>query len=267
MSEILNDDNYFSLEMDNKYMGVSQFKSFLPMFDGCEAKKMAELQGKWKDEESTALLVGSYVHSHFEGQLDKFKQDHPQIFTQKGELKANYQQANEMVNCLETDESFKQIYEGEKEKIFTGDLFGTLWKIKVDCLNKKDGYFVDLKTTRDFEKQWIFDPIDEKNKKVTFVEKWGYLIQIAVYREILKQNIDIKDLEAFIVAVTKQNPPDKMVLYFKEEDYQYGLSIIEENIKHILDVKNGLVEPQRCEHCAYCRSTKKLTKAIHYSEL
>lgn len=258
---LLNDDNYFSNAADNEYLSVSQFKSFL----NCEAATMAKLNQTWEDEESTALLVGSYLHSHFEGQLDKFKKDHPHIFTQKGELKANYQLANEMINCLETDESFKQIYEGEKEKIFTGELFNTQWKIKVDCLNTKDGYFVDLKTTRDFEKQWVKK--DGKNIKVSFVEAWNYLIQVAVYREILKQNIDVKDLEAFIVAVTKQNPPDKMVLYFKEEDYQYGLKIVEENIKRVLDVKNGLIEPQRCEHCAYCRATKKLTKAIHYSEL
>lgn len=267
MSELLQltDETYFSLEAENKYMGVSQFKAFLTSHGGCEAKKMAELKGLWKDAESTALLVGSYVHSNFEGQLDKFKQEHPEIFTKQGFLKSEYKLADEMINCLETDESFKQIYEGEKEKIFTGELFGAPWKIKVDCLNLKDGYFVDLKTTRDFEKQWIEQ--DGKNIKVSFVEKWGYLIQVAVYREILRQSTGVQDLDAFIAAVTKQNPPDKMILYFKEEDYEAGLREVEENIQYILDVKNGVVEPKRCEKCDYCRSTKKLTKAIHYSEL
>jgi hypothetical protein len=263
MSELLKltDDNYFSLEMENEYMGVSQFKAFRE----CEAKKMAELKGLWKDKESTALLVGSYVHSHFEGAIDKFKQENPAIFTNKGELRADYKEANEMINCLESDESFQQIYTGEVEQIFTAELFGAKWKIKVDCLNLAESYFVDLKTTRGFERQWA--EIDGKNVKVTFVEAWGYLIQVGVYKKILELATGNKDLEAFIIAVTKQSPPDKMVLRFNPEDYEIGLKVAEDNIAHILDVKSGKVTPVRCEKCDYCRATKKLDRAYHYSEL
>jgi len=259
----LTDDNYFSIENENKYMGVSQFKSFRK----CEAKKMAELKGLWRDETSTALLVGSYFHAHFEGALGKFKGEHPEIFTKQGTLKSEYKKADEMINCLDTDESFKQIYSGDREKIFTGELFGTPWKIKVDILNTKESYFIDLKTTRDFEKQWI--EADGKNIKVSFVEAWGYFIQVAVYREIVAMNIGIasKELEAFIIAATKQDPPDKTVLRFEEEDYQNGLREVEIYLPHILEVKNGIVPPVRCGKCAYCRSTKKLDKAIHYTEL
>lgn len=259
----LTDDNYFSLENENKYMGVSQLKSFI----SCEAKKMAELKGEWKEETSVALLVGSYFHANFEGALDKFKEEHSEIFTKSGELKSTYKQANEMINCLETDESFKEIYQGKMENIFTFELFGTPWKIKVDCLNAKEGYFVDLKSTRDFEKQWIFDEEEMKNKKVSFVEKWGYLIQMGIYREGIKQNLHREDIEGFIIAATKQSPPDKIILNFYEEDYEKGLKEVGKNIEHILEVKSGKVEPIRCEKCNYCRATKKLNKTIHYSEM
>jgi hypothetical protein len=259
----LTDDNYFSLENENKYMGVSQFKAFMPSHGGCEAKKMAELKGLWKDESSTALLVGSYFHAHFEGALGKFKQEHPEIFTKQGILKSEYKKADEMINCLESDESFKQIYQGEKENIFTFELFGTPWKIKVDCLNSESGYFVDLKSTRDFEKQWS----EEERRMVTFVEAWGYLIQMGVYREGIKKNLSRDDIEGFIIAATKQDPPDKIVLRFNEEDYLKGLKEVEFYLPHILDVKNGVVPPQRCEKCNYCRATKKLDRAIHYTEL
>ncbi len=162
-----------------------------------------------------------------------------------------------MINCLETDEYFKQIYTGDKEKIFTFDLFGVPWKIKVDLLNIEDGYFVDLKTVRDFQGQWIYDEA-KRRKEVSFVEYWGYLIQMAVYKTGIELATGEKDLEGFIIAVTKQTPPDKVPLYFKLEDYEYGLGIVKSNIQHILDVKNGIVQPQRCEKCAYCRSTKNL---------
>ena len=256
----LTDENYFSQEANQQYMSVSQFKAF----GGCEAAALASLNGEWKEEESTALLVGSYFHSHFEGTLDKFKKEHPQIFTVKGELKANYRQANEMINYLETDEYFNQAYVGEREKIFTGELFGVPWKIKVDLLNLEDGYFIDLKTTRDFKKQKVEH--DEEYEWVTFVERWGYLIQIAVYKEILRQNTGINDLEGFIIAVTKQEPPDKVILGFKSEDYEIGMNQVERNIERVLQVKSGLVKPVRCGKCAYCRSTKKLDRTFHYSE-
>lgn len=259
----LTDENYFSQDANREYMEVSQFKGFLPKYGGCEAKQMASLNGTYSQEDSTALLVGSYVHSHFEGALDRFKQEHPEIFTKSGTLKAQYQQANEMINCFETDEAFQRVYTGEKEKIFTFDLFGVPWKIKVDCLNLKDGYFVDLKTTKDFQRVWS----EEQRRKVSFAEAWGYMIQIAVYKKGIELVTGTKDIDGFIAAVTKQSPPDKAILYFTKEDYENGLQEVKENINHILDVKNGKIEPERCEHCDYCRATKKLDKAIHYSEL
>ncbi len=259
----LNDDNYFSQEADKHYMSVSQFKSFLPKYGGCEAKAIAKINGTYKEEPSDVLLVGSYVHSFFEGTLDKFKEENKQIFTQKGELKSQYKLADEMIKTLNEDESFNQIYTGEKEKIFTFDLFGTPWKIKVDLLNSEDGYFIDLKTVKDFEGQWS----SSAGRRVTFVEAWGYIIQAAVYRSGIELSTGLKDLEAFIVAVTKQNPPDKMVLTFLEQDFQEGLAEVESYLPHILEVKQGIITPERCGKCDYCRKTKKLDRAVHYTEL
>lgn len=261
----LTDDNYFSKDADKQYMSVSQYKSFLPLYHGCEAKAVAKINGLWKDQESTALLVGSYVHSNFEGTLGTFKSEHPQIFTAKGELKSEFKVANEMINALESDESVMNIMKGSKEKIYTFELFSTPWKIKVDVENEDEGYIVDIKTTRDLDKQWV--EIDGKNVKVTFVEAWGYLIQATVYKTGISIVKNTSDIDFFIVAVTKQSPPDKVVLYFTEDDFEKTLQEIEFNLPHIIAVKNGDIEPTRCEKCDYCRSTKKLDKAIHWSEL
>ena len=45
------------------------------------------------------------------------------------------------------------------------------------------------------------------------------------------------------------------------------LADVEAHMPRILAVKMGAEEPVRCENCDYCRSTKQLTGAIHYSEL
>ena len=50
-------DNYFSKEADMEYMSNSQFKSFMR----CQAAAMAELNGEYQRERSSAMLIGSYV--------------------------------------------------------------------------------------------------------------------------------------------------------------------------------------------------------------
>ena len=85
----LTNENYFSLENQMMYMGVSQFKAF----EKCEAAALAEITGNFERERTTALLVGSYVDAHFEGTLDLFKARNPEIFTKKGDLKSEYRQA------------------------------------------------------------------------------------------------------------------------------------------------------------------------------
>ena len=79
----LTDENYFSKEMNMKYMSASQFKDFLK----CPACAMAKLKEEWKQEKTTALMVGSYVDASYEGTLDIFKAKNPEIFKKDGELK------------------------------------------------------------------------------------------------------------------------------------------------------------------------------------
>lgn len=66
---MLNNENYFSVENNLRYMSVSQFKAF----ENCPATAYAEVTGNYEREKTTALLVGSYVDAHFEGSLDVFK--------------------------------------------------------------------------------------------------------------------------------------------------------------------------------------------------
>lgn len=259
----LTDDNYFSKEADMQYMSVSQFKSFLTAYDGCEAKAIAKLNGLYKEPDSTALLVGSYFHAHFEGTLDKFKEQHPEIFTKQGTLKSQYQQANDMINCLESDDTFQQLYQGEKEKIITFNLFDIPWKAKIDLLNLDLGYFIDLKTVRDFEDVWN----NELHAKVSFIQNRGYNLQITAYREAIKQAFNLKDIKSFIIAVSKETPPGKQTYTFNQDNYDYALQIIQDHIDRIIDLKSGKEEPIRCEHCDYCRSTQTLEDVILYRDI
>ena len=64
----LTSENYYSQEANKEYMSVSGYKDFAGTYeDALRVLWHGKLNGRWEDEKSTALLVGSYVDSYFEG--------------------------------------------------------------------------------------------------------------------------------------------------------------------------------------------------------
>lgn len=243
---MLTNENYFSQENQMKYFGTSQFKSFMD----CEARTMAEIKGEFVRDTSVALLVGSYVDAHFEGTLDLFRAQHPEILKKDGSLKSDYLQADEIINRVEQDEMFMRYMGGQKQVIKTGELFGHPFKIKIDSYHQGKA-IVDLKVMRDFE------PIYKDGMgKVNFIEAWGYDIQGAIY-----QAVEGNGLPFIIAGATKQKDATDIGLYMVPQyKLDSALKIVEHYIDHFADVKSGLIEPKRCEKCAYCRMTKKLKR-------
>lgn len=262
---ILSDENYYTNEADWQYMSVSQFKNF----QKCEAAALAKLKGDWEpSSDPIALLVGNYVHSYFESDEahEKFKEENfSKMYSSRKPygLKKDFKVAVEMIEALEYDEFFNMIYQGKKEVIVTGDLFGATWKAKIDCLNLKDSYFVDLKTTRELAMRYWSK---KYNSYVSFVEEFGYIMQMGVYKLLLEQKYD-DEINPFIFAVTKQDPPDIAAITINPDRYEFEYSIIEKELPRILEVKQGITEPARCEHCEYCRKTKKITGFIEVDDL
>jgi len=240
---ILTNENYYSNEANWKYMSVSQYKQFRK----CEATAMAELNGEWKQPKSTALLVGSYVDSWFEGTIDEFTHQNPEIFKKDGTLKADYIQAEEIIRKLTEDNIFMEYMSGEKQKIFTRKLYGVPWKIKIDSLLPDK--IVDLKVMRSMER------IMGKS----FVEHWGYDLQMAVYAAVYG-----KEVETYLAVATKQTPMDREVIHVPKWRREELLEELERFLPHIMDVKSGKLEPERCGVCEYCRATKKIVEPIDF---
>ena len=81
----LNEKNYYSKEMNMKYVSASQYKMFFnPYNDCCEAAAIAEINGDWLKPISKSLLIGSYVDEALTGNLEKFQQEHPELFVTRG---------------------------------------------------------------------------------------------------------------------------------------------------------------------------------------
>ena len=270
---MLTNENYFSPENSLKYMGVSQFKSF----QKCEAAALAEIRGDYRRPSSTALLVGSYIDAHFEGTLDLFRAQHPELFKRDGGLKSDYVQAEQIINRLEADELFMMLMAGRKQVILTGDIAGVPYKIKIDSFLDGeqcraivdkfpqtaevfgfcDGAIVDGKIMRDMADVW--SPTERVYQ--SFAESWGYDIQGAVYQAVEGNMLP------FILAVgTKETATDRDALHIPDGDLAEKLALVEQLSPRYQAIKEGRIEPDSCGKCAYCRSVKKLTRIKGYKD-
>lgn len=269
-------DNYYTPEADWEYMSCSQYQGWCE----CEAKQMAKLRGRWKDEPTEAFLVGNYFHTHFEGPEahEQFcRENFDVIFKTKTTKKDGtvitgkykpFEQADKMISVAERDPLIKSLVDmpGENEKIMTGVLFGIPWRIRVDKYVPDGRLVIDYKTVSNInELKWS----NELREKVTFIDAYGYMMRAAVYSEIEKQYAREKtDPHFIIIAISKQDYPDKDVLELNHrERYDYELEQIKERIAHIQRVKDGQEMPTRCGMCDYCRATKKLFAIRPYFKL
>lgn len=241
---ILTNENYYSLEANREYMSVSQYKDF----QTCEAMAMATIRGEWVRPKTTALLVGSYIDSWFEGTLDEFLATHPEIFKKDGTLKAEFLQAEDLISFAKKDPLFMEYMAGKKQVILTRELFGSPWKIKIDSYHPGEK-IVDLKVMRSLE----------RIMGRSFVEHWRYDLQMAIY-----STVEGSDLDTYLAVLTKQDPPDKELIHVPHWRRAELLEEVERDIPHILNVKRGKVPPMRCGVCEYCRTTKTIAEPIDF---
>ncbi|GAQ17995.1 hypothetical protein OPHB3_1934 [Oceanobacillus picturae] len=258
----LTSSNYYTREMDRQYMSVSQFKKFVE----CEAESMAYLKGEIDRKPNKAMLVGSYTHAAFESDevFDQFLQDNNSvIFKSNGGKYADFQKADALIETLKNDNFAMFAMTGEKERIFTANLFGVDWKIKVDNVNFQNGFFSDLKTAQDIHKRYWSNKYDGW---VSFVEMWDYVLQMAIYRKVIEQSEGMT-LTPYIVAVSKEDIPNKAVIHFDESRFEFEYEYAEMKLERIMKVKNGEVDPEACGKCDYCKSKKKLQGTVEVANL
>lgn len=75
------------------------------------------------------------------------------------------------------------------------------------------------------------------------------------------------EFRPIIVAVSKEEVPDKEVIRIDEEWLKEGLEEVKETIKEVWDVVQHKAEPIACGHCDYCRSQKKLNSIVTLNNL
>lgn len=263
MSE-LTKDNYYSLEMAQKYCSASQYKSFIgyPLSKVCEERAMAELRGEWKQETTKALLIGSILDSLWEGAttdelVDRFPECVSTRGATKGQLKSEFQQAIQLYERTVRDKKFSQYMSGEKQVQMTGVIADLPFKIRMDSYI--DGVCItDLKTTQDASRDFRYY-IPDSGERLPFYLAYNYDVQLAVYREIVRQNTG-DTLRCYIAAVDKKPHPLPVIIEMEPQLLDEALENVKRNCGHIIKLKSGEIEPMiRCEECDYCRDTYECT--------
>jgi len=258
---VLDESTYYSLEADMKWCSASQFKDFCgsPILPGCEARAMAKLKGEYKSEVTNALLIGSILDCLWENDdpeyiAARFPECVSTRGATKGQLKSEFQSAITMYQRTLREKKFCQYMSGDKQTIMTGVIADLPFKIKIDSYIEGKA-IVDLKTTRTLDRDFrIFIP--DSGEKLTWYKAFGYDIQLAVYREIVRQNTG-DSLRGYLAAVDKEKHPICDIIELPSKMLDEALEYVKRNCKKIIMLKNGEIEPIRCEHsaCDYCRDT------------
>lgn len=241
-------NNYYSREANEAYMSASLVKAMLD----CPARALAELRGEYARPESTALLVGAYVDAYFEGKQRLFIAAHPEIVNSRtGELKADFRKADEMIIRATGDPVFMSYMRGRKQVVRTGKIGGIPFKCKMDFY-AKGKRIVDLKTVKDMEPMYR-----EEEGRISFVDYWRWGMQMAIY-----QAIEGNRLPCYLAVITKQEPPDIEIIEIPQHVLDTELEILRDKLPYLDAVRKGIVPPERCGKCAWCRATHKLSGAI-----
>ena len=249
----LNYDNYYSKEASLAYFSVSQFKAF----SKCETAAMAELRGEYKPQRGRALLLGSLVDEMLTGTKETqdvfIEENFSELFKKNGDPYADVEKALDTVKLVQAQPRMMYYLDGEHQVIMTGEIEGVPFKIKMDSY--KPGEFIcDLKYMASLRSPNLFQPM---------VNYWGYDIQAAVYQEIVYQNTG-KRLPFIFDVATKETPAHLALGEINQWNMDRSLDAVKKSIVHLQKVKNGDIEPARCEdhECDYCTSTKIITEPI-----
>ena len=261
-------DNYYSVEANLNFVDCSTYKNFegTPGMKPCECKALAIAKGEYERPKTDALLVGSYVDAYFDGSLDEFIADNPEIFCKNGELKSQYKQAEIMIKRCLRDDLFMKYMKGDTQQIFTSEINGVPVRVKLDSFDGKR--ITDLKTCKSISETYYARDLGER---LDFITYFGYIEQAYFYKKTLL-NVTGKDYPFYICAVTKEkedNIPHPRIAVIQVPDkviWEKGKEI-EMRLQKVWKLLQGEIKPIPCGTCSWCADNLPLDKVISMDEL
>lgn len=271
----ITEENYYTPEINKAYLSFHTWADFHGTLGKpqCEARALAELNGEYvEDKVNDAFLIGGYVDAALvggDGELEKFKGEHPEMFVtkgdRKGELQAKYLICEKMIKRCREHQLFMDTLSGEHQAILVCMLFGVPFKCKLDSLIRGKA-ITDLKTTREMHKQFYIPDFGH----VDFISYFGYVYQLAFYKQAVKEVFG-EDLPCFVSAVSKSEHPECKVIHIDDLSLFDATTEIRNSLENtsLVDVWKGEINPIRCGRpdCNYCIDTEVLEEPINYKDL
>lgn len=253
---ILTRDNYFSKEADMEYMSVSQWK----LFYECEAKALATIQGQETATFKEAFLEGQLFEELVAGDAKLFMAKHPELISSRGatagQLKAEFKKVLVAAEKFNSQKFFTDIIaKCDKQVILTGEIKGVKVKCALDLFDPKTNSIYDIKCMKDFKEQWN----SEERAYMPWYYTYKYVMQLAVYRELVRQNFG-EPYQIGLMAASKEEQPDLSAPSFTSELLDLELKNFELYIKRYDDIKKGLLKPDSCGCCDYCKKNKVIDR-------
>ena len=94
--------------------------------------------------------------------------------------------------------------------------------------------------------------------RVDFATAWDWPLQLAIYQRIYEENYGVR-LPGYLAVITKETPPDIRIIQVEQERMYAELALLEQQLPRFEAVKGGVIEPERCDKCEYCRESRILT--------
>ena len=261
--------NYHSREANREYMSASQYKRWLE----CPAATHASLQpGAKAEKPRPGMAEGSYGHAIMEGTDHLWVMAHPDVSTGGGKnLRASFKTVAAAAELLLEQPWLEETMgrQRQAEEIITFVLGGAAWKAMLDLIVVTPGHeaIVDFKFMRSLDKgEWMNMAGDDEPPrwaKVSWWEYYDYYRQLAIYRhghgEVYRSEPD-----CYIAAASKEDPPDVEIYHLADHARMDAeIELVQKNLPAILEMKAGPpANLVRCERCAYCRPTKRITHPV-----
>lgn len=246
----INQNNYF--EPDHN-LSASQFKQFTH----CEAQGLAIHNGEFVLDKP-AFLEGHYFEACINGTEPLFLERNPEMVSSKGatkgEVKSNFKKIEVSAKRFKTQSFIMGLIEPCKSQvILKGVIGGVPYKGMIDYVNLNTGDFFDTKCIKDTKR--VFS--EDENRYMNWYYAYGYHYQMAIYRELIRQNLGKIGNHALLYA-TKEEVLDVGAVGFAPFILDKALEIVEYYSPRYAVIKAGKIIPERCEKCAYCKGTKTI---------
>lgn len=260
---VLTPENYYGPEADRLYLSNTRFKEIYGYPANPYPCEAAALFGEKPRTE--ALIAGGYVDAAFESDdaLKNYIENNASDLRMKSG-KSYYKfvsDANLAIERARQDKIFMSYLDGEHQRVMTGMIAGHMFKIKMDDYKPKTR-ITDLKYVKSAAEEWN-EPL---RRRTTFIEAYGYDIQGAIYREIVRQNTGWT-LPFYIAYITKEQVPDFGVVEIPPKMLDDALDFVMLSLRArpLSEVKKAPVACGR-RSCPFCRGRKVLTGAYTYEE-